>query len=54
MSDDRGCATRPGWLLEPMLGRCGFEVEAAERSEDGIFAKYVLRAATAGTRRPSH
>jgi cyclopropane fatty-acyl-phospholipid synthase-like methyltransferase len=42
------------WLLEPMLGRCGFEVEAAERSEDGIFAKYVLRAATAGTRRPSH
>jgi ubiquinone/menaquinone biosynthesis C-methylase UbiE len=33
------------WLLEPIFGRCGFEVEAAEHSEDGIFAKYVLRAA---------
>ena len=33
------------WLLEPMLGRCGFAIEAAERSEDGIFARYVARAA---------
>jgi SAM-dependent methyltransferase len=32
------------WLLEPMLERCGFAIEAAERSEDGIFARYVLRA----------
>ena len=32
------------WLLEPMLERCGFELVAAERSEDGIFAKYLLRA----------
>lgn len=31
------------WLLEPMFERCGFEIEAAERSEDGIFAKYLLR-----------
>ena len=32
------------WLLEPMLERCGFAIEAAERSEDGVFARYVLRA----------
>jgi SAM-dependent methyltransferase len=30
------------WLLEPMFERCGFEI--AERSGDGIFAKYLLRA----------
>ena len=32
------------WILEPMMRRCGFEIEADERSEDGVFAKYVLRA----------
>ena len=32
------------WLLEPMVERSGFEIEAAERSADGIFSKYVLRA----------
>jgi hypothetical protein len=31
------------WLLEPMMRHCGFELEVAEYSEDGIFAKYVLR-----------
>ena len=31
------------WLLEPMIERCGFSIEAAEHSDDGIFAKYVLR-----------
>jgi hypothetical protein len=36
---------RPGWLLESMLARAGFEIAAAERSEDGIFARYVARAA---------
>lgn len=33
------------WLLEPMLARAGFEIAVAERSEDGIFARYVARAA---------
>ncbi|HEY2716893.1 MAG TPA: class I SAM-dependent methyltransferase [Solirubrobacterales bacterium] len=33
------------WLLEPLIERCGFAIEAAERSEDGIFARYVCRAA---------
>lgn len=32
------------WLLEPMITRAGFAIEAAEHSEDGIFAKYMLRA----------
>jgi hypothetical protein len=32
------------WLLEPMFVRSGFEIVDAEHSEDGIFAKYVLRA----------
>jgi ubiquinone/menaquinone biosynthesis C-methylase UbiE len=32
------------WILEPIMRRCGFEIEAAEHSGDGIFAKYVLRA----------
>jgi ubiquinone/menaquinone biosynthesis C-methylase UbiE len=32
------------WLLEPMIVRCGFEIIRAEHSEDGIFAKYLLRA----------
>lgn len=32
------------WLLEPMFAHAGFTVEAAEHSEDGIFAKYLLRA----------
>ena len=32
------------WLLEPMLRRCGFDVEDVEYSPDGFFAKYVARA----------
>lgn len=32
------------WLLEPMIERCGFRIEVAERSEDGFFAAYVARA----------
>lgn len=32
------------WLLEPMIERAGFEVAAAERSADGIFARYLLTA----------
>ncbi|MGZ4727789.1 MAG: class I SAM-dependent methyltransferase [Acidimicrobiales bacterium] len=32
------------WLLEPMLERCGFEIETAERSDDAMFARYVARA----------
>jgi len=32
------------WILEPMLERCGFQIEAAEHTSDGIFAKYLARA----------
>ncbi len=32
------------WLLEPMLERCGFAIEAAEHGEEGVFARYVARA----------
>jgi ubiquinone/menaquinone biosynthesis C-methylase UbiE len=32
------------WLLEPMIERSGFAIEDAGYSEDGIFARYVLRA----------
>ena len=32
------------WLLEPMMERAGFRIEAAEYSPDGIFARYVARA----------
>lgn len=32
------------WLLEPMIERCGFEIEKAARSRDGFFAAYVARA----------
>jgi SAM-dependent methyltransferase len=32
------------WILEPMIVRSGFEIAQAEHSEDGIFAKYLLRA----------
>ena len=31
------------WLLEPIIQRSGFAIEDAEVSDDGIFAKYVLR-----------
>ena len=31
------------WILETMADRCGFRIEAAEYSADGISAKYVLR-----------
>jgi ubiquinone/menaquinone biosynthesis C-methylase UbiE len=33
------------WLLEPMIERAGFVIEDASHSEDGIFARYLLRAA---------
>jgi ubiquinone/menaquinone biosynthesis C-methylase UbiE len=33
------------WLLEPMIERSGFRIAQAEHSQDGVFAKYVLRAA---------
>jgi hypothetical protein len=33
------------WLLEPMIERCGFAVDDVWYSADGMFAKYVLRAA---------
>jgi SAM-dependent methyltransferase len=32
------------WILEPMIQRCGFEIAQAEHSDDGVFAKYLLRA----------
>jgi ubiquinone/menaquinone biosynthesis C-methylase UbiE len=32
------------WLLEPMIRRAGFEIEEAHHSDDGIFARYLLRA----------
>lgn len=32
------------WILEPIMVRSGFEIARAEHSEDGIFAKYLLRA----------
>lgn len=32
------------WLLEAMIDRAGFQVEEATCSEDGIFARYLLRA----------
>jgi SAM-dependent methyltransferase len=31
------------WLLEALVRRTGFTIENADYSEDGIFAKYVLR-----------
>ncbi len=31
------------WLLEPMMQRVGFRIEEAAYSDDGVFAKYVLR-----------
>ena len=33
------------WLLEPMIRRSGFDITHAEHSEEGVFSKYVLRAA---------
>ena len=35
------------WLLEAMFDRTGFTLEAAEYSDDGFDARYVLRAAAA-------
>lgn len=32
------------WILEPIIERSGFEIAQAEHSEDGILAKYLLRA----------
>jgi ubiquinone/menaquinone biosynthesis C-methylase UbiE len=31
------------WLLEPMIERCGFEIEDVDRSPDGFFASYIAR-----------
>jgi hypothetical protein len=31
------------WLLEPMVRRSGFEILQSSYSNDGIFARYVLR-----------
>lgn len=36
------------WLLEPMIHRAGFTIEDAEHSDDGIFARYLLRAGADG------
>lgn len=33
------------WLLEPMLARAGFTVEEHQHSADGVFARYLARAA---------
>jgi SAM-dependent methyltransferase len=33
------------WILEPIIERAGFRIERAEHSSDGVFSKYVLRAA---------
>lgn len=33
------------WLLEPMIERAGFTIEEANYSDDGIFARYISRAA---------
>ena len=33
------------WLLEAMIVRSGFEIAQVEYSDDGIFARYLLRAA---------
>jgi ubiquinone/menaquinone biosynthesis C-methylase UbiE len=33
------------WLLEPMMERSGFRIEDADYSADGVFARYVARAA---------
>ena len=32
------------WILEPMIERCGFQIESREHSQDGIFAEYIARA----------
>ncbi len=32
------------WILEPMIERCGFEIARAAYSDDGMLAKYLLRA----------
>lgn len=34
------------WLLEPMIERAGFRIEDAVHSDDGISARYLLRAGT--------
>ena len=33
------------WLLEPMMEHSGFQIEEAVYSPDGLFARYVARAA---------
>ncbi len=31
------------WLLEPMIQRSGFQIDDADYSPDGIFARYIVR-----------
>lgn len=31
------------WLLEPLLERSSFEIQATDYTDDGIFAKYLAR-----------
>ncbi len=31
------------WLLEPLLERSGFDIQATDYTDDGIFAKYLAR-----------
>jgi ubiquinone/menaquinone biosynthesis C-methylase UbiE len=33
------------WLLEPMIRRAGFDIEEAHHADDGVSARYILRAA---------
>ena len=35
------------------MRRTGFEIADAEHSDDGIFAKYLLRAVRSSTRQPT-
>jgi SAM-dependent methyltransferase len=37
------------WLLEPMIIRAGFSIEAASYSDDRLIARYVLRTSQRGT-----
>lgn len=39
------------WLLEPMIEHAGFGIEEAAHSDDGIFARYLLRVPDPSTAR---
>lgn len=32
------------WIIEPMIERCGFEIQEAQYTSDGFFGKYISRA----------